>query len=118
MSEQDNNAPEAPDATTAALDIDREKGNFKYAEDYAYDAGVGLNPGVIDYIANVKGEDDWVREFRHKALKIFESKPMPTHWATKDLDNIVFDNIRYYLAKGQKPARTWDEVPDDVKATF
>ena len=118
MSEQDNNAPEAPDATTAALDIDREKGNFKYAEDYAYDAGVGLNPGVIDYIAKVKGEDDWVREFRHKALKIFESKPMPTHWATKDLDNIVFDNIRYYLAKGQKPARTWDEVPDDVKATF
>jgi Fe-S cluster assembly protein SufB len=27
---------------------------------------------------------------------------MPTHWASKDLENIVFDNIRYYLANGQK----------------
>ena len=38
------------DSTAAAIDIDRDKGNFKYAEDYKYDAGVGLNPGVIDYI--------------------------------------------------------------------
>ena len=43
---------------------------------------------------------------------------MPTHWASKDLENIVFDNIRYYLSKGQKPTRSWDEVPDDVKETF
>jgi Fe-S cluster assembly protein SufB len=43
---------------------------------------------------------------------------MPTHWATKDLENIHFDKIRYYLAKGQKPSRTWEEVPDDVKQTF
>jgi Fe-S cluster assembly scaffold protein SufB len=43
---------------------------------------------------------------------------MPTHWATKDLENINFDKIRYYLASGQKPKRTWDEVPDDIKKTF
>ena len=43
---------------------------------------------------------------------------MPTHWASDDLDAIVFDNIRYYLANGQKPTRSWDEVPDDVKRTF
>ena len=43
---------------------------------------------------------------------------MPTHWATKDLENINFDKIRYYLAQGQKPKRTWDEVPDDIKKTF
>ena len=45
-------------------------------------------------------------------------KPLPTHWATKDLENIDFDVIRYYLSKGQKPSRTWDEVPDGVKNTF
>jgi Fe-S cluster assembly protein SufB len=43
---------------------------------------------------------------------------MPTHWATKDLENINFDKIRYYLSQGQKPKRTWDEVPDDIKRTF
>ena len=43
---------------------------------------------------------------------------MPTHWATKDLESIVFENIRYYLSQGQVPKRTWDEVPDDIKRTF
>jgi Fe-S cluster assembly protein SufB len=43
---------------------------------------------------------------------------MPTHWASKDLEAIDFDKIRYYLATGQKPTRSWDEVPDDVKKTF
>ena len=40
---------------------------------------------------------------------------MPTHWATDDLKNIDFNVIRYYLAKGQRPSRTWEEVPEDVK---
>ena len=43
---------------------------------------------------------------------------MPTHWATKDLENINFDEIRYYLSDGEKPKRSWDEVPDDVQKTF
>ena len=43
---------------------------------------------------------------------------MPTHWASKDLEAIDFDKIRYYLADGEKPKRTWDDVPEDVKRTF
>jgi Fe-S cluster assembly scaffold protein SufB len=43
---------------------------------------------------------------------------MPTHWATKDLENIKFDEFRYYLSDGQKPKRSWDDVPEDVKKTF
>ena len=107
-----------PGEETTALEIDREKGNFSYDVKYAYDAGTGLNEGVIDYICDVKGEDDWIRAFRKKALKIFEDKPMPTHWATKDLETINFDKIRYYLAQDKKPKRTWEEVPDDIKQTF
>ena len=101
-----------------AINIDREKGNFHYDTTYEFDAGVGLNKRVVNYIADVKEEDDWVRAFRLKALDIFNAKPLPTHWATKDLENIHFDKFRYYLAKGQQPSRTWDEVPDDVKETF
>ena len=100
------------------LEIDRSVGDFSYPEQHKFDAGVGLSHDTIDYIANVKGEPDWIREFRHRALDVFESKPMPTHWATKDLENIIFQKIRYYLASGQRPTRSWDEVPDDVKETF
>ena len=108
----------AGSATLEAVNIDQDEGNFSYPEDYAHDAGYGLNEGTVDYISNINGEAEWIREFRHKALKVFFAKPMPTHWASKDLENIIFNNIRYYLSKGQAPTRSWDEVPDDVKKTF
>jgi Fe-S cluster assembly protein SufB len=100
------------------INIDREKGNFHYREDYAYNAGIGLNEATIDYIAQVKAEEEWVRQFRLKGLKEFKDKELPTHWASKDIENIEFDKIRYYLAKGQKAQRSWENVPEDVKKTF
>ena len=100
------------------LEIDREKGNFRYDVDYEFDAGTGLTEKTIDYICDVKGEPDWIREFRKDALRKFLGKPMPTHWASKDLENIIFEKIRYYLSQGQKPKRSWEEVPDEVKQTF
>ncbi len=105
-------------ATLEAVLVDQDEGNFSYPEDYAHDAGYGLTEKTLDYISDIKGEAEWIRDFRKRALKVFEEKPMPTHWASADLDNIVFDQIRYYLAKGQRPTRSWDEVPDDVKETF
>ncbi|MDR0535057.1 MAG: Fe-S cluster assembly protein SufB [Puniceicoccales bacterium] len=104
--------------TAAAIDIDRERGNFHYAESYAFDAGVGLSPKVLDYISDVKKEPGWVRQFRHDALGIFNSKPLPTSWASREIEKIQFDKIRYYLAKEKRSSRTWDDVPDDVKKTF
>jgi Fe-S cluster assembly protein SufB len=104
--------------TATQIGIDRTLGDFSYPESHKFDAGYGLTPATIDYIADVKGEADWIREFRHRALDIFNSKPMPTHWASKDLENIVFKNIRYYLANGQRATRSWEDVPDDVKRTF
>lgn len=105
-------------SSTPELNIERDVGNFHYDTQYEFDAGVGLTEQTIDYICDVKGEDEWVREFRKKALKIFQEKPTPTHWASSDLENINYDTIRYYLSKGQRPSRSWDEVPDEVKQTF
>ncbi len=103
---------------TSAVDFDRSIGDFSYDVKYDFDAGVGLNEGVVNYIVDVKGEENWVRDFRLKALKTFQSKPMPTHWASEDLNAIDFDKIRYYLSQGQKPTRSWEDVPEDVKRTF
>lgn len=101
-----------------AIQIDNEKGNFHYETTYRYDAGYGLSKETVDYISKVKQEDEWVRSFRQKALDIFETKRLPTHWATKDLEAIDFQKIRYYLAQGQKPSRSWEEVPQEIKETF
>ena len=106
------------DIQDEAINVDTEKGNFKYPENYEFDAGVGLNEDTVKYISEVKKEAPWILDFRLKALEIFNKKPMPTKWADQDLDNIKFDEIRYYLSKGQQPARSWDDVPDDVKETF
>jgi len=98
--------------------IDQIAGDFKYAMTYDFDAGTGLNERTVDYISAVKKEAPWIREFRQNALKTFLSKPMPTHWASRDLETIDFNKIRYYLSQGTKPKRTWDEVPADIKRTF
>ncbi len=98
--------------------FDSAKGNFSFPEKHKYDAGYGLTPDTVDYIVNVKGEKDWIREFRQNALRKFEEMPLPTHWATKDLEKIDFSAIRYYLAHGERPKKSWDEVPDEVKRTF
>ncbi|MFT4550615.1 MAG: Fe-S cluster assembly protein SufB [Verrucomicrobiales bacterium] len=104
--------------TETVLSIDRDKGDFRYDVEYKHDAGRGLTEKTVEYISNVKKEDDWILAFRKRALKIFEEKPMPTHWASADLKAINFDEIRYYLSGGTAPARSWDDVPDEMKETF
>ncbi|HNC22924.1 MAG TPA: Fe-S cluster assembly protein SufB [Opitutaceae bacterium] len=110
--------PAAATADNPVQGIDQNAGNFSYKIDYEFDAGTGLSEQTIRYISAVKKEAPWILDFRLNALKQFQAKPLPTHWATKDLENIHFDKIRYYLAQGQKPKRTWEEVPDDIKKTF
>ena len=41
-------------ATLEAVNIDQDEGNFSYPEEYAHDAGYGLNEDTIDFISNVK----------------------------------------------------------------
>src|ERR1700746_1173958 len=103
---------------TSAVDINRSIGDFAYPEVHVRDAGRGLSEKTIHYISDVKEDPDWVREYRLRGLKTFLEKPLPTHWASKDLEAIDFDKIRYYLAPGTGPKRSWEEVPEDIKRTF
>src|ERR1700745_3950874 len=94
-----------------AVNIDRSIGDFHYKVDYARDAGRGLSDKNIHHISEVKEDPDWVREFRLRGLKTFLEKPLPTHWASKDLETIDFDKIRYYLSPGTETKRSWEEGP-------
>jgi Fe-S cluster assembly protein SufB len=50
--------------TKPDLNIDRSIGDFHYDVDYEFDAGIGLSERTIDYIADVKKDPDWIRDFR------------------------------------------------------
>src|SRR5260370_17345664 len=96
---------------TKAVDIDRNKGDFAYPEVHVRDAGRGLSEKTIHYISDVKEDPDWVREFRLRGLKTFLEKPLPTHWASKDLEAIDFDKTHYYLPPPPPPNPHSHEVP-------
>ncbi len=76
----------------------------------------GLDADVIRQISAHKGEPEWMLDFRLKSYEIFLKKPMP-QWGS-DLDQIDFDDIFYYLKPAEENARSWDDVPEDIKNTF
>ncbi|MDL2344535.1 Fe-S cluster assembly protein SufB [Deinococcus sp. MIMF12] len=85
-------------------------------ERYAVKAPKGLSREVVEMISKAKDEPQWMLDFRLKALEIFYSKPMPT-WGA-DLSGLNLDEIYYYIKPEGFNARSWDDVPDDVKLTF
>lgn len=94
---------------------DIRKYDFRSEEKYVYRAKKGLNPQVVSEISEIKGEQDWMRDFRLKALEIFKAKPVPTWGGNIDIN---FDEIYYYLKPTEGQSKTWDEVPQDIKNTF
>ncbi|HZR98588.1 MAG TPA: Fe-S cluster assembly protein SufB [Chloroflexota bacterium] len=89
---------------------------FHDKEDYVFKSRRGLDRTVVEEISRMKGEPDWMRQFRLKSLAIFERKPLPT-WGG-DLSEIDFDNIYYYIKPSEKQGKDWDEVPEYIKNTF
>jgi len=108
-----------------ATELDRKalagiKEEYEYGwnqpENYTFKARKGLDHDVIDQISDLKGEPDWMREFRHKALDIYHAKPLPT-WGA-DLSEIDFEDIYYYIKPTAQSGKSWDDVPADIKETF
>ncbi|MBL7662331.1 Fe-S cluster assembly protein SufB [bacterium] len=103
----------------AASDIKEDyKYGFKDPENAIFKARKGIDHEIIDQICDHKGEPDWMREFRHKALDIFFSKPMPNWGGIEYLKELNFEDTYYYLKPVEKQGRTWDDVPADIKRTF
>ncbi len=103
--------------TTEARDIVSEyKWGFHDAEEPVFRSRRGLSHEIVDQISRIKGEPDWMRELRHRALDIFYTKSMPS-WGG-DLSEIRFDEYFYYVRATDRDARSWEDVPEYVKRTF
>ncbi|OYN92984.1 Fe-S cluster assembly protein SufB [Propionibacteriaceae bacterium ES.041] len=76
----------------------------------------GLNEAVVRDISQLKDEPEWMTNLRLKGLRLFDRKPMPT-WGA-DLDDIDFDNIKYFVRSTEKQAQSWEDLPEDIKNTY
>ncbi len=76
----------------------------------------GLSEDVVRNISHLKNEPEWMLKRRLRALSLFEKKPLPT-WGA-DLSGIDFDNIKYFVRSTEGQAKTWEDLPEDIKATY
>jgi len=93
-------------------------GRYAHADSihYAHLAKPGLDEKVVRSISALKGEPEWMLDFRLEALKRFQAMPMPGFGS--DLSDLDFLKIRYYASAGDRKAEAWDQVPDKIKDTF
>ncbi len=95
-------------------------GEYKYGfhdpENYVFKSQKGLSREVVEQISYMKGEPQWMLDFRLKALDHFLKRPVPT-WGP-DLSGLNFDDIYYYVRPTQKSGKSWEDVPDAIKNTF
>jgi len=92
------------------------KWGFKDQETFVFKSRRGLDREVVEQISEMKGEPQWMLDFRLKALAHYENRPMPT-WGG-DVEKLDLDNIFYYVKPTDVEAKSWDDVPDTIKDTF
>jgi Fe-S cluster assembly protein SufB len=97
-------------------DIGQYKYGFHDPENYVFKAKRGLSREIVEQISYMKGEPQWMLDFRLKAYEHFSHRPMPT-WGP-DLSGLDLNEIYYYVKPTQGSEKSWDNVPDDIKNTF
>lgn len=96
--------------------LDRYKYGFSDPDVSILKTGKGLDRRVVEQISRIKGEPEWMLEFRLKALEHYQTRLMPA-WGG-DLSKLDLDDIYYYVRPAEKESRSWDDVPDSIRDTF
>ena len=99
---------------------------FQSQDDYQYGfydenttlftTGKGLTRDTVITISKIKGEPDWVLDYRLKAFEAFEKMPVQT-WGP-DLSDLNFDDYTYFIKSSENKASDWEDVPETIKNTF
>ncbi len=76
----------------------------------------GLNEEIIRTISSLKGEPQWLLDFRLDAFRRWEKMPMP-EWGHLDIPPIDFQNIIYYAAPRKDKDRP-KEIDPELEKTF
>ena len=103
-------------ATDLGLDLGRYKLGWNDEVDYVYKPKRGLDENIINEISWMKGEPQWMRDFRLKSYRHFLKRPMP-NWGG-DMSQIYFDEIFYYIKPTEGQVDRWEDLPDAIKRTY
>ena len=96
--------------------IDEYRWDFRDPPTHVFKARKGLDEEIVRLISDKKEEPEWMLDFRLRALKHFEQRPMPT-WGG-NLDDMNLDEIYFYTKPAESESKDWDDVPEDIKQTF
>ena len=76
----------------------------------------GIDENVVRAISADKGEPEWMLEMRLKGYRSFMEKPM-LDWGV-DLSGFNADDFKYYVKPLKEQAKSWEELPDDIRNTY
>ena len=76
----------------------------------------GLSEKRVLEISSLKGEPDWMKDFRLRSLQIFQKKKMP-RWGG-DLAKINFNEIVYFSRATEGSSLTWQDLPPEIRKTY
>ncbi|MFZ4434106.1 MAG: Fe-S cluster assembly protein SufB [Microthrixaceae bacterium] len=101
-----------------SVDLDLSKYSLGWSdeEDYVFKPKRGLDEAIVREMSWMKGEPDWMLDFRLKSLRAFDRRPMP-NWGG-DMSEIFFDDIYYYIKPTEGQVEDWDDLPDAIKNTY
>lgn len=101
---------------TQVDEVDRSIYDIKDQSDPATLVDLGLTDEIIEKISREKQDPEWMRLFRHKALKTYKEIPLPS-WGPP-LNDLDIANIVTYVRPKTNMKAKWSDVPDDIKNTF
>ena len=101
---------------TEVAEIDRSVYDIKDKVNAAFEVNSGLTAEIVEQISKEKHDPDWMREFRLKALDIYNKASIP-NWGPS-LEGLDMRNIVTYVRPNTEMRGKWSEVPDDIKNTF
>lgn len=107
---------------TSENEVDFGRGEYRYGfttDVEAVDFPTGINETIINKLCELRGDPEFVREFRLKAFRKWQTMK-PPNWADLRYPPIDFNAIRYYAApksQGNKP-KSLDEVDPEILKTF
>ena len=97
------------------------EGEYKYGFTTEVETDIvapGLNEDVIRLISKIKGEPEWLLQFRLDAYRYWLTLSPPL-WAHLDIPEIDFQAISYYAAPKKKELKkSMDEVDPELVKTF
>jgi Fe-S cluster assembly protein SufB len=100
-----------------AVDLSKYQLGWSDAEDLSFKAEKGLSEELIRTISAIKGEPDWMLDFRLRSYKRFLGKPM-AEWFSVNMPDLDFSDIYYYVKPTGDQVNEWSDLPEAIRSTY